>query len=431
MACTKPKTVKSFVMAIIASLFVSVFANVALVSSFAVDPINEGFPCNCVIFRMDDVADGNRAMPAMAVMDAFLSRNQDLSLGLIMNNFGNNSKLLSKVIEGHNRGLFELDIHGWNHVDYSMLSQDVQASTFAAAKNKMHKLFGETPSVFIPPFNSFNNDTIKAMTRSNLTIISADVSHEKNSSRYFVSDGSTRIVQAGILRLPATTYFGVVGRDEKVWRNVSETTIISRAKLSIAKYGYAVILLHPQSYLLTKDGKTTNMLNSTAINELYGVIDSFATQSAYITTFSKTVQYKPQVSVLNIKQGGADYMVTAKSSYVKATSINIVPKTSVMISVVGNGKLELSLPKNMIDGIYSVSATDLNGSRKDIQFHQEDSAKVKIVTLDVPSGTRTLSISGATVVPEFDVPILAIAAASMFILIAAKSTKFRLRRNYP
>jgi peptidoglycan/xylan/chitin deacetylase (PgdA/CDA1 family) len=264
-------------------------ANVALVS-FAADSTSGSFLCNCVIFRMDDVADDSRAMPAMAVMDAFISRNQDLSLGIIMNNFGNNSQLLSKVIEGRNKGLFELDIHGWNHVDYSALSQEVQASTMAAAKNKMYKLFGETPSVFIPPFNRFNDDTIKAMARSNLTIISSDVSHDISGSMYFVADGNAKSVQgaagAVVSRLPAATYFGVIGKDEKTWTNLSETQIISQAKLSIAKDGYAVILLHPQSYLLTKDGRTTNTLDGAAISELYRLIDSFSAQNVHITTFS-------------------------------------------------------------------------------------------------------------------------------------------------
>jgi peptidoglycan/xylan/chitin deacetylase (PgdA/CDA1 family) len=431
MAFRRPKTVKSFVMIIITTLFVSVFANVTLPSSFAVDSVDGTIPCNCVIFRLDDVADDNRAAPAMAVMDTFLSRNQDLSLGIIMNHFGNNSRLLGRVVEGYNRGLFELDIHGWNHVDYTTLSPDMQASTLALAKGKMYKLFGDTPNVFIPPGNNFNNDTIKAMEHSNLTIISSDESHERNSSRYFVSDGSTRIMDAGIARLPGTDYMGVIGTGGKVWKNLSETYIISSAKRSIAKYGNAVIILHPQSYLLAKDGKMANILNNTAISELYGLIGSFKAQNIHITTFSKTVQYRPRMSILHARQGEADYIVTAKSSYVNATSISIVPKTSVKISVEGNGKMELSLPKSMIDGIYSISATDLNGSRKDIQFQQEDSLNTKTISVDVPSGTQALTISAATVVPEFDVPMLAIAAASVLYLIAAKSRKIQLRRNCP
>jgi peptidoglycan/xylan/chitin deacetylase (PgdA/CDA1 family) len=425
----KPGRIGPLVVAIVASLFVSFFANVAL-ASFATGSTgggNNNFPCNCVIFRMDDVTDDNRAMPAMAVMDAFISRNQDLSLGIIMNNFGNNSQLLSKIIEGRNKGLFELDIHGWNHVDYSVLSQDMQASTMAAAKEKMYKLFGETPSIFIPPFNRFNDDTIKAMARTPLTIISSDVTHDSNGSMYFVADGNAeRSVQAEVSRLPAATYFGVVGSDEKTWTNLSETQIISQAKLSIAKYGYAVILLHPQSYLLTKDGRTTNTLDNMAISELYGLIDSFSAQNVRITTFSKTVQFRPQVSIVQAKFGGEDYDVTGKSSYAKVTSISIVPERSIQVGVEGQGRLELTLTKGMISGVYSVSAD----YEKEVQFQQQhDASGATVVSFDVPSSVHSFSISGAQVVPEFPSPLIAIAVASALCLIAAKSR--RLRRSCP
>lgn len=428
MAHIKPGSVKPVVIAIIASLFVSVCANVALVS-FAAGSAGWDFLCNCVIFRMDDVSDDSRAAPSIAVMDAFISRNQDFSLGIIMNNFGSNPQLLGKVIEGRNRGLFELDIHGWNHVDYSTLSQDVQASTMAAAKNKMYKLFGKSPDVFIPPFNRFNDDTIKAMARSNLTIISSDMGHDSVGGRYFVADGNAKNVQVeAVSRLPAATYFGVVGSDEKTWENLPETQIISQAKLSIARYGYAVILLHPQSFVLTKDGRRTDVLDGNAMGELYSLIDSFSAQNVRITTFSKTVQFRPQSSVLHAKLGSADYVVTGKSSYAKVTSVSIVPNRSIEVGVEGQGKLELTLPKGMIGGVCSVAAD----GGQDIQFQRQDTPRATVISFDVPPGTRSFSITGATVAPEFPAPLLAIAAASVLYLIAAaKSRKLQLRRSCP
>ncbi|HEX6560696.1 MAG TPA: hypothetical protein VF016_01590, partial [Nitrososphaera sp.] len=208
------------------------------------------------------------------------------------------------------------------------------------------------------------------------------------------------------------------------WTNLSETQIISQAKLSIAKYGYAVILLHPQSYLLTKDGRTTNTLDNMAISELYGLIDSFSAQNMRITTFSKTVQFRPQVSIVQAKFGGEDYEVTGKSSYAKVTSISIVPERSIQVGVEGQGRLELTLPKGMISGVYSVSAD----YEKEVQFQQQhDASGATVVSFDVPSSVHSFSISGAQVVPEFPSPLIAIAVASALYLIATKSR--RLRRS--
>jgi peptidoglycan/xylan/chitin deacetylase (PgdA/CDA1 family) len=484
MASTKPRRIKPLVVAIITSLFIAICANVSLGASFAEGSLDENFPCNCVIFRIDDVSDGSRAMPAIAVMDAFISRNQDLSLGIVMNNFGNNSQLLNKVAEGRNKGLFELDIHGWNHADYSALSRDVQISTIAAAKNKMYKLFGESPSVFIPPFNRFNDDTIKAMVHSNLTILSSDTTHD--SGRYFVADGNYRDLQAeassaqtqaltktavigggsigsggggggggegqegSLIHMPAAAYFGVVDSNEKTWENLPETQILSQTKLSIAKYGYAVILLHPQSYLLTKGGRSTNLLDNTAISELYGLIDSLKAQNMHITTFGKAVRFRPQVSVLHAKLAGEDYVVTGKSSYVKVTTVSIIPKRYLQVDVEGQGKLEITLPKSMIDDIYSVrfvaapnakggtnnNSSGINSNNKvfdkEIQFQHEDTGKATVISFNVPSDEQSFSIAGASVVPELSAPLQAIAVATvLYLVVATTSKRFQLRRSCP
>jgi hypothetical protein len=138
---------------------------------------------------------------------------------------------------------------------------------------------------------------------------------------------------------------------------------------------------------------------------------------------TKTVHFRPQSSVLHAKLGGADYVVTGKSSYVKATSVSIIPKRSIEVGVEGQGKLELTLPKGMISGIYSVTAAD--DKEDNIQFQQHDTPGATVISFDVPSGARSLSIAGATVVPEFPAPLLAIAVASVLYMIAsAKSRKF-------
>ena len=71
----------------------------------------------CVIFRLDDVRNGYLEKVQISLMNFFLSNNDRLSLGLIMNNIEDGSSLVQKIQEGKNLGLFELDIHGWDHVD--------------------------------------------------------------------------------------------------------------------------------------------------------------------------------------------------------------------------------------------------------------------------------------------------------------------------
>jgi hypothetical protein len=54
--------------------------------------------CNCVVFRMDDIQDYWLNSVQSAVMDLFLSKGQNLSLGLITHAVGNDSKIVDNLL---------------------------------------------------------------------------------------------------------------------------------------------------------------------------------------------------------------------------------------------------------------------------------------------------------------------------------------------
>ena len=78
-----------------------------------------GNPCNCVVFRMDDLQDDWIRTAQITGMNLFLSKHIPLTLAIIMNSIGNDSQVVGKIREGSNapNALFELAIHGWNHVN--------------------------------------------------------------------------------------------------------------------------------------------------------------------------------------------------------------------------------------------------------------------------------------------------------------------------
>ena len=63
------------------------------------------------------------------------------------------SELINTIRNGYSRNLFELGIHGWNHVDYTNLTAFKQQSSLIKANQKMNLLFGSYSRIFIPPFN--------------------------------------------------------------------------------------------------------------------------------------------------------------------------------------------------------------------------------------------------------------------------------------
>src|SRR5437763_15834258 len=179
--------------------------------------------CKCVVFRMDDIQDYWLNSVQVAVMNLFLSKNQSLSLGSIMHIIGNDSQIVDKVKEGFHKGLFELDLHGWDHINYTQLNENQQRDSLSKANAKMERLFGAKSVVSIPPYDVFNNDTIKAMGQLGIKIISSGPAEEDSFDQnrtIFVANGSratTTITHdnnkgpinksATIYHLPATIFF--------------------------------------------------------------------------------------------------------------------------------------------------------------------------------------------------------------------------------
>ena len=126
----------------------------------------------CAIFRIDDVSD-NHASSSIAVMNLFLAEHEPLTLGIVTNHIGRNPALIGKILEGQQKGLFELALHGYDHLNYTKLPPQMQLDQLSYANQRMKDLFGKPSDVFIPPYDFFNKYTIGAMTKLGIRIISA------------------------------------------------------------------------------------------------------------------------------------------------------------------------------------------------------------------------------------------------------------------
>jgi peptidoglycan/xylan/chitin deacetylase (PgdA/CDA1 family) len=261
-------------------------------STLAQETLKNDNSCRCVIFRMDDIQDYWIQVGQLTPMDLFMSKNQSLSLGLIMNHIGNDSKVIGKLQEGVQKGLFELDIHGWDHIDYTQLSEAEQKDSLYKANEKMQMLFGNTSDIFIPPLDQFNNSTLKAMNDLGLRILSSQASkeYEFNENRsVFISDRKTGDSKKNqtIYHLPAMVFYKVYNETSNT-KNPTEK-ILSDVMKDIAKYGYSVILFHPQDFMKIENGSFTNVVDYKEVEDLSRLIDSILSKNISLTSFSKIV----------------------------------------------------------------------------------------------------------------------------------------------
>src|SRR6476620_1440035 len=176
-------------------------------------------PCKCVIFRLDDISDGYLDAEQLKIMDIFLSKGEPLTLGLIMHKFGNDSTILDKISEGYKKGLFELALHGWEHKNYSGMTEQEQKSSLYEANERMQKIFGNKSNIFIPPYNRFNNDTINAIRELGIKIMSSSIPDQNRfdlgRSMYISGKNQNGTIGQGIYYLPYTTDFkDFIGRSQ-------------------------------------------------------------------------------------------------------------------------------------------------------------------------------------------------------------------------
>jgi hypothetical protein len=263
--------------------------------------------CNCVIFRMDDIQDYWLNSVQNKVMDVFLNHNQTLSLGLIMHMVGNDSKIVEKVKKGLHKGIFELDLHGWDHVDYTKLSEKEQKDSLSKANEKMQKVFGRNSSIFITPLSVFNKNTLNAMADLRINILSSDIPTEtkfdQNKSIFIAQDNSHDklsnelqiINNTKIYHIPATVFFKDFQKGQWVKTPIDE--ILKDITKNIAKYGYAVIVLHPQDFALFtgKSGSSeVSYINSIDRNEIFDlskILDNLFSNNISIKGFGDVIKY--------------------------------------------------------------------------------------------------------------------------------------------
>jgi peptidoglycan/xylan/chitin deacetylase (PgdA/CDA1 family) len=256
--------------------------------------------CKCVVFRLDDVSDA-RAGALLPVLDVFISKNQPLSLGLVMKNTGKATRMIETIRSEVDKGLFELDLHGWDHVNYAKMNIGEQVSTLRDANNKMKVLFGVSSKTFIPPFNDFSNSTLDAMNELGLDVLSSGLYKYSNPaySQYevfseFVARNNSEDQVHHMPRMTGVDKYIDTANGTRLTKPPIET-ILKDIDSYISEYGYAVITMHPQSFLRTDNlGKATNVIDEERIEELRQLIDLIMARDISITTFSDIVIFGPE-----------------------------------------------------------------------------------------------------------------------------------------
>lgn len=252
--------------------------------------------CNCVVIRMDDVQDYWLNSVQVALMNLFESKNQSASLGLIMHYVGNDSKIVNKINQALPTRLFELDLHGWNHVNYTKMTENEQEDSLGKANLKMQNLFKTKSIVFIPPLDVFNNNTLKAMDALGIRIISSAPYEEnyvnQNRSVFVANHNNNNNINKTksttiVYHLPSTIFFKDFENGK--WVKTPLNDIMGNVTRNIRIYGYAVVVIHPQDFAKSVNGVSTNIVDLSQIADLSRLMDLITLKGIHIVPFHKIV----------------------------------------------------------------------------------------------------------------------------------------------
>jgi peptidoglycan/xylan/chitin deacetylase (PgdA/CDA1 family) len=225
---------------------------------------SENINCNCVAFRLDDVQDYFLAPAQIELISLFERKDASFTIGVIGGLIGTDKALIDSVKGGLAADPpIEIASHSWNNKVLSTLSKKDQESLIIQTNDKINSLFGVKPTVFIPPENLFNNDTI--------TILKA------NGFTHFSHATTTReppiFKKSSFYEFPIVPATARLDPGAGIWRHISNDVIMEKIEESIFEYGYAVVMMHPYEFAQYENGFYVNKVNATKIQELDLLID--------------------------------------------------------------------------------------------------------------------------------------------------------------
>ncbi len=242
--------------------------------------------CDCVAFRLDDIQDFYLAPAQISIISLFEEKNTPLTIGIIGSVVGTDQKLISTIKTGLvSNAPIEIASHSWNNRVLATLSKSDQESLIKQANEKIKTIFGQQPTVFIPPENRFDNTTLSILSDNGFTHISYSVS-EAEPPLFKKSNFYHFPILPATARLDAST---------GIWHHYSTEKIFDDIEQSIFDYGYAVVMMHPYEFSMYENAGYVNKVNTTKINELKSLIDKVYSRNLKILPIGSIQDYDKPV----------------------------------------------------------------------------------------------------------------------------------------
>ncbi len=196
--------------------------------------------------------------------------------------------------------MVEIGSHSYSHTPYGGKDVEWQASDLEASLQIIEEVTRVVSRSFIPPQNSYDENTAAVEVEYSLSIMSAQCTWDPLVPNKTISCGNGSNVVApnitwnGIAMLPA----GAVLGDADYWQDFSGTASVEDAlgwiNAQIAAQGFSVLMLHPQEF--ATDEATCDTLDRDKMKVLLDLIAYGKDKWQFMTFQSAASYYEPSIN---------------------------------------------------------------------------------------------------------------------------------------
>ena len=240
--------------------------------------------CQCVAFRVDNVQDHSLNNVEDAIIKTFQKDNAGLTVGIYGNTIGTNQKLVSEIKAGlkGNNPTIAIANHGWDNLDHTQYAEDQQSKSIKKTNEKLLQVFGVTPTVFIPPLNRYNNDTIAAMHENGIQYLSAATATDP---------GPYDLRNDLPFHVPQTMAVSYIAQDDPFFKGTINEQALTKINISLNTTGFAVVTFRVQDLALSNGANTyVNQVDAKKLQTVDSVLEYLKSQGIKLVTIDKIPQ---------------------------------------------------------------------------------------------------------------------------------------------
>lgn len=223
-----------------------------------------------IIIRLDDVQGYLWRDLTINLTDTVLSKNMSITLAVIPTRINKDIIMKKYLLNISRNNKVEIAQHGFNHTvdEFNNLSINDSYNSILSGSEIIEKILRVNPITFIPPYNTYNNNTSYVLSTLNFMILSG------SRDEYSIGNNISRIG------------FNTETKYSNQTELIPVDDILNECKISLDNRNICVIMVHPQDYI-----DSNKLMNATKYNEFINLLDGIKSLHVKSITFKDLIKY--------------------------------------------------------------------------------------------------------------------------------------------